>query len=172
MEPDTAEALPDTLRAGLDIVFVGTAAGRRSASEGAYYAHPGNKFWRALHDVALTPTRLAPTEFRRLLDLGMGFTDVAKAASGMDHEIAGSRFDVAAFIAKIEHFRPRAVAFTSKKAASLALGRRTGKIVLGRQSDRLIGAIELFVLSSPSGAASAYWTLAPWRELAVWSRKG
>ena len=47
--------LPDLLQPGLALVFCGTAAGRRSAAEGAYYAHPGNLFWRALHAVQLTP---------------------------------------------------------------------------------------------------------------------
>ena len=44
----------------------------------------------------------------------MGFTDIAKAAAGMDHEIAKSAYDRDGFAAKIERFRPRAVAFTSK----------------------------------------------------------
>jgi double-stranded uracil-DNA glycosylase len=27
---------------------------------------------------------------------------------------------------------------------------------------------DVFVLASPSGAASGHWTLEPWRELAAW----
>ena len=80
------EALPDSLRPGLQLVFVGTAAGRYSAEVGAYYAHPGNRFWRTLHEVGLTPRLYRPEEYRSLLDLGIGFTDVAKRAAGMDHQ--------------------------------------------------------------------------------------
>ncbi|HET6586644.1 MAG TPA: mismatch-specific DNA-glycosylase, partial [Oleiagrimonas sp.] len=47
MLPDDRPVLPDLLRAGLGLVFCGTAPSRRSAAEGAYYAHPGNYFWRA-----------------------------------------------------------------------------------------------------------------------------
>ena len=39
---DDAPRLPDVLRDNLDVVFVGTAAGRRSAELGVYYAHSGN----------------------------------------------------------------------------------------------------------------------------------
>ena len=61
------EHLPDVLRPDLDVVFVGTAAGRRSAAVGAYYAHPGNRFWKTLHSTGLTPRLFAPDEFRELL---------------------------------------------------------------------------------------------------------
>lgn len=42
--------LPDQLRLNLRLVFVGTAASTRSAELGHYYAHPGNRFWRAFHE--------------------------------------------------------------------------------------------------------------------------
>jgi TDG/mug DNA glycosylase family protein len=58
--------LDDLLRPGLRIVICGTAAGERSAKLGAYYAGPGNKFWRTLHKVGLTPRALIPAEFREL----------------------------------------------------------------------------------------------------------
>ncbi|OYV45492.1 MAG: hypothetical protein B7X10_05700 [Burkholderiales bacterium 21-58-4] len=47
--------LPDVLRPDLELVFCGTAAGRASAAAGAYYAHPGNFFWRTVHAVGLIP---------------------------------------------------------------------------------------------------------------------
>mgnify|MGYP002084734630 CR=1 FL=1 len=167
---DPNEALPDSLRLGLNIVFVGTAAGRRSAAVGAYYAHRGNKLWRTLDEVGLTPRRFEPAEFRHLLDLGMGFTDIAKRAAGMDHEIAKSAYDRNAFAARIERSLPRIVAFTSKKAASIWLGRSTRQLCYGLQSANVIGAARLFVLPSPSGAASRHWSIEPWRELAAYIR--
>jgi TDG/mug DNA glycosylase family protein len=162
------EILPDLLAPDLDLVFVGTAAGHRSAAERAYYAHPGNRFWRALHDIGLTPRLYAPHEFPELLKLGIGFTDMSKVGSGMDHEIAREHFDVTLFETKMRRFRPRAVAFTSKKAASLWLGLPTGKISPGQQARLLPDFPEVFVLTSPSGAATKYWDIAPWRELAQW----
>ena len=63
--------------------------------------------------------------------------------------------------------RPKAIAFTSKKAASLFYGRPTSAIALGRQPAQ-DGFPDVFVLASPSGAASGSWTIEPWRELAEW----
>jgi Uracil DNA glycosylase superfamily len=80
------EKLPDQLQSHLRLVFVGTAASRRSTDLGHYYAGPGNRFWRTLHEVGITPRRYEPHEFPTLLSLGIGFTDVCKLGSGMDHQ--------------------------------------------------------------------------------------
>jgi TDG/mug DNA glycosylase family protein len=166
--PDTGRhRLPDQLRANLRLVFVGTAASTRSASVGHYYAHPGNRFWRALHEAAITPRRYRPDEFGALLELGIGFTDLSKSGAGMDHQIARQSFDVAGFRTKIETYGPKTIAFTSKKAASLFYNKPTRAIALGRQPPES-GFPEMFVLPSPSGAASGHWTLQPWRDLAEW----
>ena len=162
--------LPDVLRDNLDVVFVGTAAGRRSAELGIYYAHSGNYFWRTLWLVGVTPRRFAPRDFAKLRDVGIGFTDLSKSAYGMDHDIAPADFDVTAFNAKMRQLQPRAIAFTSKKAASLWLRRRTDRIRYGRQSRRITDFCEVFVLPSPSSAARRYWKIEPWRDLADWLR--
>jgi len=112
------ERLPDQLQDHLRLVFVGTAAGQRSADEGHYYAHPGNRFWRTIHEVGITPRRYEPHEFPGLLKLGIGFTDMCKVGAGMDHEALNSPIDVPAFREKILRYRPKTIAFTSKKATS------------------------------------------------------
>jgi TDG/mug DNA glycosylase family protein len=155
--------LPDVLRPGLALVFCGTAAGKRSAAEGAYYAHPGNMFWQALHASGLTPRLLAPAEYPLLPAFGMGLTDLAKLHSGNDDELPRDAFDVPALRAKIERFAPGVVAFTSKAAARAALGRPAG---YGPQPET-IGPTRLFVLPSPSGQARGHWDLAPWLDLAA-----
>jgi double-stranded uracil-DNA glycosylase len=169
--PDTfPHRLPDQLRPNLRLVFVGTAASTRSAELGHYYAHPGNRFWRAIHEAGITPRRYQPSEFASLIELGIGFTDLSKSGAGMDHQIAADTIDVPGFKAKIEKFRPRTIAFTSKKAASLFYGRPSSVIALGRQKrDEILP--EVFVLPSPSGAASGHWTLEPWHDLAEWIGK-
>jgi len=161
----TAEKLPDQLQENLRLVFVGTAASTRSADVGHYYAHPGNRFWRTIHQIGLTPRRYEPREFPALLELGIGLTDLCKSGAGMDHQALTSPVDIPAFREKMRRYRPKTVAFTSKKAASLFLGRPSGTIALGRQPPRP-GFPALFVLASPSGAASGAWTVQPWQELA------
>lgn len=153
--------LPDLLQPGLALVFCGTAAGRRSAAEHAYYAHPGNLFWRALFEAGLTPRLLAPAEFPRLPDYGMGLTDLAKGHSGNDNQLPRDAFDAPALRAKIERHAPGLLAFTSKNAARAALGHSAD---YGLQNE-LIGSTRLFVLPSPSGQARGHWRIDPWLAL-------
>ena len=79
--------LPDLIKPGLKIVFCGTAAGNVSAARGAYYAHPQNRFWSALHAFGLTPRQLKPEDYAELPQWGLGLTDIAKHVSGMDREL-------------------------------------------------------------------------------------
>ena len=65
----------------------------------------------------------------------------------------------------MRRYRPRTIAFTSKKAASLFYGRPTKAVALGRQPPQE-DFPAIFVLASPSGAASGYWSMQPWQELA------
>jgi double-stranded uracil-DNA glycosylase len=141
--------LPDLLKPGLRIVFCGTAAGNVSAARGAYYAHPQNRFWSALHAFGLTPRRLRPEDYPELPRWGLGLTDIAKHVSGMDRELpAGALW----------------LAFTSLTAGRRYLGRSAG---FGEQLER-IGRTRLWVLPSPSPTAgwnwdsNAHW----WRMLA------
>lgn len=154
--------LPDVLRPGLRLVFCGTAAGKRSAREEAYYAHPGNMFWRALYLAGLTPRLLAPREFPLLPAFGIGLTDLAKRHAGNDAELPKDAFDVPALLAKLERYAPDMLAFTSKHGARAVLG---GALAYGLQ-DRLLAATRVFVLPSPSGQARGHWNLAPWVALA------
>ncbi|WP_201314053.1 mismatch-specific DNA-glycosylase [Dyella sp. EPa41] len=154
--------LPDLLQPGLPLVFCGTAAGRRSAQAGAYYAHPGNRFWRALHAVQLTPRLFAPAEYPLLRALGIGLTDLSKHHMGNDDELPRDAFDVESLRRRITRHAPGVLAFTSKAAARAALGRPAG---YGLQAER-IGETRLFVLPSPSGQARGHWDLAPWQALA------
>ncbi|MBO9575255.1 MAG: mismatch-specific DNA-glycosylase [Sphingobium sp.] len=163
--PDT-HAVPDLLMPGLRLVFCGTALGRRSAEERAYYAHPNNLFWRTLHEVGLTPERFAPRDYERLLEHGIGLTDLAKRHFGNDAELPADAFDVEALRAKILDHAPGVLAFTSKTGASGVLGRPTGRIALGLQPERN-GKTRLFVLPSPSGTARGYWDRSVWEVLAA-----
>lgn len=155
--------LPDVLDKGLSLVFCGTAPSRASKDARAYYAHPGNIFWKTLYEVGLTPRQLKPQEYPQLLALGIGLTDLNKMEWGADASLTPASFDVTGFHAKMLRYRPKIIAFTSKHAASQLLGRRP--LQYGLQ-DQKLGDIRLFVLPSTSGRARRYFDLSPWRELA------
>ena len=157
-----ADVLPDILRPGLRVVFCGTAAGTASARVGAYYAGPGNAFWATLHAIGLTPAQLAPAEFERLAEFGIGLTDICKVLHGSDEEVGTVEFDVAGLEARIAEAEPANLAFNGKNAARGALER---SVDYGLQPER-IGGASVWVLPSTSRAARKYWDVEPWRELA------
>lgn len=159
------DVLPDVLTTGLHVVFCGTQAGAVSARRGAYYAGPGNKFWKTLFEIGLVPRPLGPADFPDLPRYGIGFTDVAKGTSGPDTALMRHHVDIAGLLAKIREHAPAIIAFNGKRAAQAALG-GGGGLGYGLQPSPLAGA-RVFILPSTSGAASGYWSIEPWRELAA-----
>jgi TDG/mug DNA glycosylase family protein len=162
--------LPDLLRPGLRLVFCGSAPGAVSAARGAYYAHPGNRFWPVLAEAGFTPSRWRPQDYPRLLGLGIGLTDLAKHASGNDADLPPDAYDVAGLEERILRVRPAMLAFTAKAPAAAFLGRRTGALGYGRVEGRL-GFPPIWVLPSTSGSGSRYWDPRPWFALGAWFRE-
>ncbi len=156
--------IDDLIRPGLRVVFCGTALGAASERRRAYYAGPGNKFWPTLHAVGLTPRPLAPEEYPKVLDYGIGLTDLCKTRSGSDREIGRDGYDPERLRAQMEKYRPVWLAFTSKRAAGEALG--VQRVAYGPLLEPF-GGVSTFVLPSPSGAANGYWEIGPWQALAV-----
>ena len=147
-----SDVLPDYLAPGLRVVICGTAVGRASARHGGYYAGPGNEFWEYLHRSGLTNVRLDPTTDQRVLEFGIGLTDLVKSMSASsDREL--SDFDVQGLARKIGKYRPTWLAFHGKTAAK-KVARQSGLggyIQLGPQPWRVAGR-PVFVLPSASGA--------------------
>jgi TDG/mug DNA glycosylase family protein len=157
-----ADVLRDVLAPRLRLVVCGSAAGKRSAELRQYYAGRGNKFWPTLHEVGLTPRRLAPAEYPLLLEFGIGLTDVIKDQSGPDAQLDFRRADPDALRAKILRYAPAWLCFSSKAAAQTFLGRQ---VDYGVQPE-MLGTTRLYVATSPSGRASGYWDIAVWHALA------
>jgi TDG/mug DNA glycosylase family protein len=155
--------LPDVIRPGLRVLFCGTAAGAASARRGAYYAGPGNKFWRTLYEVGLTPRQLEPVEFESAVDYGIGLTDLCKTRSGSDAEIGTDGFNVPGLEAAVRMNAPDVIAFNGMKAGRAALRAVDG---YGAQPTPFADA-DAWVLPSTSGAANRSWDAAWWHDLAA-----
>ncbi|MFT4155149.1 mismatch-specific DNA-glycosylase [Parafilimonas sp.] len=158
--------LKDVLTENLEVVFCGTAKGKASALKGYYYAGSGNKFYGILHSTALTPKRLLPTNCYSMNEYRIGLTDLVHTEYGNDKDINSDSYKVDVFIKKMEHYKPKFIGFTSKAAASFALGFRgvTSLINYGLQI-QTIGASKIFVLPSTSGNARRFWDEKYWFEL-------
>ena len=160
------DVLPDVLDHGLILLFCGTAASDASARVGAYYANPTNAFWPTLHVTGMTPRRLNPQDFRELLDLKIGLTDLVKCSSGSDSSLRRRDFLRERLLSSIRRYRPQIVAFTSKAAWRGWNGWSSPDVVSYGWQAETLGETAFYVLPSPSGAARGYWDLQPWRELA------
>lgn len=154
--------LPDLLAPNLAVVFCGTAVGAASKRRRAYYAGRGNGIWPTLFRVGLTPRLLEPEEYGCITEYGLGLTDLVKTMAGPDAVLPATHFDPDGLRAKMRRYRPRILAFTSKRAGEEFVGH---SVDYGLLSQR-IGSTALFVLPSPSGLARRYWSEEPWRELA------
>lgn len=145
MYPD----LPDYLRPGLKLVFVGFNPGERSAVIGHYYAGPGNQFWNFLYESGLTPVRLRPEEDHRIFEFDFGLTDLVKRSSKSSGDLSKEDFQqgVPALKAKLLEASPEAIAFNGKTGFEKFQGR---KAYLGAQRCRF-GNSRIYVLPSTSG---------------------
>jgi TDG/mug DNA glycosylase family protein len=168
--------LPDLLRPGLDVVFVGINPGERSATLGHYYAHPGNGFWPALAASPLVDEAVTCVDDRRCPERWrIGFTDVVKRVITDSTLVSNSELRAAApaFRRRIAYASPRAVCFTSTRAFdAVAPGaRRTHG--WGRQSVAIEGAVG-WLMPSTSGRAAGFRTHVHevLRELAEWLERG
>lgn len=160
------DILPDALADDLVLVFCGTAASEVSARAGAYYANSSNAFWPTLHAVGLTARQMNPTEFRDLLGLKVGLTDLVKTVSGSDHSLKPDDFQRKRLLNSICRFKPQIVAFTSKAAWRGWMGVSARDDVTYGWQRQTLRKTEFYVLPSPSGAARRYWDLMPWQALA------
>jgi TDG/mug DNA glycosylase family protein len=166
--------LPDLLRPGLEVVFVGTSVSTDSAAAGHYYSNPTNKFWELLAASGLAGGKqLRPADDVQLPDLGIGITDLVKGrAASSDSLLHASDYDVHGFLARIEAAAPQVVAFNGSKAAdevSKHLG--FGPSQEGPAS-WLIGTSRVYRLPSSSAAASigTERKTAAWRAFGDWVR--
>lgn len=163
--PAKKHVLPERLKPGLKLVFCGTAAGRQSALQQAYYANRQNRFWKTLHEVGLTPTQFLPQEYEKLWELGIGLTDIAKFSFGMDHQLPRDALGaeaVAALKVRIAKVKPAILAFTSLSGGRKVMG---ANATAGEQPEG-IGDTRIFILPSPSPLAANHWDIRPWRDLA------
>ena len=129
----------------------------------SYNAGPGNKFWNTLYDTGLIAKALKPDEFKKLLDYSIGLTDICKTDYGNDNELDTSKYDTNRFNLKVLEYKPKIVCFNGKNAAKVYLNQK--QVDYGYQNKK-IGTSKIFIAPSTSGAASGFWNINIWKNLA------
>jgi mismatch-specific thymine-DNA glycosylase len=142
--------LPDYLRRGMKLVLVGCNPGDRSARVGHYYSGRDNPFWPLLYDSGVLPELLTHADDKRVIEFGVGLTDLVKRSTRTVEELDRREFAEGRILLaqKIEEFAPRIVAFIGKLAYEKFAQR---KCKLGLQKGKLYGA-QVFVLPSTNGS--------------------
>jgi mismatch-specific thymine-DNA glycosylase len=146
--------IPDYLRPNLDVVIVGINPGVKSAAARHHYAGPGNHFWPLMFESGLLAEPLSFAEDHRVLEWGIGLTNVVDRASPSisDLSLAEMRAGSVKLRKKMLRFAPRIVAFNGKSIYEIFAGH---PCQLGLQPESL-GQSLLFVMPSTSGRAAAY----------------
>ena len=158
-----APTLPDYLRPGLDLAFVGINPGAYSASVGKYFATPQNRFWGALNRSGLGErSDLASGDEAWLFEhRAIGFTDVVKRASNSASSLRAADFRAWAPLTreKLLAASPLVVCFNGitgyRWFLQYAEGRKRADVELGEQPERL-GDSCVFVAPNPSPANASY----------------
>jgi double-stranded uracil-DNA glycosylase len=153
--------LTDRIAPELDALFVGINPGVRSAETGHHFAGPSNRFWKLLWDARLVPEPIAFADDARLLEWGLGITNlVARPSPGID-DLRPSEYTDGwrTLDRKIRRYRPKLVALVGVTLYRAILPHlvedhdrppRGAKLTLGLKPQTIHGA-RLFVLPNPSG---------------------
>ena len=141
----------DLLKPGLQLVFCGYNPSLTSGRSGYHYAHPGNRFWRVLFAAGITDRQYRPEEDARLLDLGIGFTNLCPRPTRRADELTREEIRAGAeeLRAKLERLQPRAVAYTG--IGVYRWFRATSKVGWGIQEAPAALGVTDVVVPSPSG---------------------
>jgi double-stranded uracil-DNA glycosylase len=151
----TGSTIPDVIGPGLRVLFCGINPGLRSGAVGHHFAHPGNRFWKALAASGFTETVVSPDDDRGLLALGLGITNIVSVATRSAADVTRTelRLGVADLLSKVERWHPLAVAVLGLDA--FRKGFERPHAIIGHQPQDLGGA-QVWVLPNPSGIQAFY----------------
>jgi TDG/mug DNA glycosylase family protein len=141
----------DLLKPDLRLLFCGYNPSLVSGRTGYHYAHPSNRFWRVLFAASITDRLYRPEEDALLLDLGIGFTNLCSRPTRRTDELTREEIRAGAeeLRAKLEHFKPRAVAYTG--IGVYKWFRATSEASWGVQKNSAVPEVVDVVVPSPSG---------------------
>lgn len=150
------KGLPDLIAPGLRLLFVGINPGLRSAAIGHNFAGRGNPWWRLLHASGLTPEQLAPEDDHRLLEHGLGLTNLCARPSRSADELTKDELAAGArsLTRKVARYQPEAVALVglTMYRQVFPAGTTPGP---GPKPDTIAGR-PVFVVPNPSGLNASF----------------
>jgi TDG/mug DNA glycosylase family protein len=151
-------SLPDYLRHGLKLVFIGLNPGLYSAQIGKYFARKTNRFWPALSASRLVGQDVKAGDEKFLLAKGIGFTDVVERATAQIDDL--TKDEIAAGVKtlrmKIEQFSPAVGCFIGLTGFRWLFDVPSRIRITPGPRDERIGRTRIYVLPSTSPANAHY----------------
>ena len=143
------KTLPDYLRKGMKLVIVGCNPSESSVRTGHYYSGRNNVFWPVLFKSKVVPEPLEYGDDRRIIEFGIGLTDLVKRPTRGVEELTREDFAEGRIVLsqKLEEYTPRVIAFNGKIVYEQFAQR---KCKYGLQKGLLYGA-QVYVLPATSG---------------------
>ena len=141
--------LPDHLRKGMKLVIVGCHPTESSVRVGHYYSGRENEFWPMIFDSGVVPEPFDYRDDKRVIEFGIGLTDLVKRPSKTDEELTREDFAEGRIVLsqKLEEFAPRVVAFNGRLTYEQFAQR---KCKYGLQKELLYGARVYVLPATPS----------------------
>lgn len=118
---------------------IGINPGLYAAYKGHHYAGPGNHFWKCLHLAGLTPDPWSAEQDRKLLELGIGFTNMVQRPTKGSADLTRKEIKEGCRVLheKLQRFRPRIAVFNGKLIFEVFSGKK--EFNFGRQPDCVEG---------------------------------
>ena len=164
---DTHQTLPDYIKLGLDILFVGINPGIRSANVGHHFAGHSNRFWKLLNEAKLTPLHVTCKDDTRLTEWGLGLTNIVSRTTKGSNSLTKSDYQVGrvALSARVRRFKPRILAllgmtlypiiFPASPLLSKNLSHKPSRAKIGLLPETFEGT-KVVLLPNPSGRNAHY----------------
>ena len=141
----------DHLKEDLKILFVGFNPSIRSSELGHHYANPNNRFWKIIYEAGITSRKFNATEDYKLLDLGLGFTNIVSRPTKAADDITKEEYKEGRenLKQKIVRLKPKVVCFVGKGVYQEYSGRKVAP--WGIQQEAVVPGTIDFVAPSSSG---------------------
>jgi len=158
LQAANGKTVPDIIAPGLRVLFCGINPGLYSAAVGHHFAHPGNRFWPALHTGGFTPRIFSPFEEKELLPFGLGITNIVNRATAGADELTRDELvaGAAALIKKLEKYRPKFLAVLGVGAYRAAFENKQAMLGLQPPTQMPVKSTRIWVLPNPSGLNAHY----------------
>ncbi len=87
-----------------------------AAFKGHHYAGPGNHFWKCMHLSGLTPKPMCADDDSKLLDVGIGFTNICERTTRGSQALSKQEIldGVDILKEKIKRYKPKIAVFNGK----------------------------------------------------------